>query len=48
MQGELFEGIVAAAKETPLPLVPITLIGVESLFLDDALVEVEAIALLPD
>lgn len=48
MQAELFEGIVAAAATTPLPQVPITLIGVQSLFLDAALVEVEGIAVLTD
>ncbi len=47
MQAELFEGIVSAAGETPLPQVPITLVGVHSLFLDDALVEIEAVAVLP-
>ena len=47
MQGELFAGIGAAAQQTPLPQVPITLIGVQSLFLDAALIEVEAVAVLP-
>ena len=46
MQAELFSGIVAAATETPLPEVPITLIGVHSLFVDAALVEVEGVAVL--
>ena len=48
MQPALFEGIVAAAAKTPLPQVPITLIGVQSLFLDAALIEVEATAVLAD
>lgn len=43
-QPELFAGIGAAS--TRLPLVPITLIGVQSLFLDAALVEVEGVAVL--
>ncbi len=47
LQSELFAGIGAAAKRTRLPLVPITLIGVQSLFLDAALVEVEGVAVLP-
>ncbi|MEM9134236.1 MAG: RidA family protein [Actinomycetota bacterium] len=46
MQADLFAGIVAAGRKTPLPQVPITLIGVHSLFLDAALVEVEAVAVL--
>ncbi len=48
MQDDLFAGIVAAAATTPLPQVPVTLIGVQSLFLDDALIEVEGIAVLAD
>lgn len=47
MQAELFAGIVAAAERTALPQVPITLVGVHSLFLDAALVEIEAVAVLP-
>lgn len=47
-QPELFEGIVAAAQQTPLPQVPVTLIGVQSLFIDSALVEVESIAVIAD
>ncbi len=47
-QRELFAGIVAAAQANPLPLVPITLIGCEALFLDAALIEIEATAVLPD
>ncbi|MGI9646063.1 MAG: RidA family protein [Ilumatobacteraceae bacterium] len=46
MQGKLFEGIVAATGDAPLPLVPITLVGVQSLFLDAALVEIEGVAVL--
>ena len=45
-QGELFAGIAAAGAVDPLPLVPITLLGVQSLYLDDALVEIEAVAAL--
>jgi enamine deaminase RidA (YjgF/YER057c/UK114 family) len=48
MQGELFAGIGAAAQVNPLPLVPITLVGVQSLFLDESLIEIEAVAVLPD
>jgi enamine deaminase RidA (YjgF/YER057c/UK114 family) len=48
MQDQLFEGVIAAAAQTPLPQVPITLIGVHSLFLDAALVEVEAVAVITD
>ena len=43
-QPELFAGLAGAA--TRLPLVPITLIGVQSLFLDAALVEIEGVAVL--
>lgn len=48
MQRELFAGIVAAAEKNPLPLVPVTLVGVQSLFLDDALIEIEGVAALSD
>lgn len=48
MQPELFEGIISAAARTPLPQVPITLVGVESLFLDAALVEIEGVAVLSE
>jgi len=44
MQPELFTGLAGAS--TRLPLVPITLLGVQSLFLDAALVEIEAVAVL--
>ena len=47
MQGELVEGLITAGTNTRLPQVPITLIGVQSLFLDAALVEVEATAVVP-
>jgi enamine deaminase RidA (YjgF/YER057c/UK114 family) len=45
-QPELFAGLAGSA--TRLPLVPITLIGVQSLFLDAALVEIEGVAVLED
>jgi len=45
-QPELFAGLGGAS--TRLPLVPITLIGVQSLFLDAALVEVEGVAVLAE
>jgi len=48
MQPQLFAGIGAAGKETALPLVPITLVGVQSLFLDDSLIEIEAVAVIDD
>jgi enamine deaminase RidA (YjgF/YER057c/UK114 family) len=47
MQGELFQGLGAAAKVNPIGLVPITLVGVQSLFLDESLIEIEAVAVLP-
>lgn len=43
-QPELFAGL--GGSSTRLPLVPITLIGVQSLFLDAALVEIEGVAVL--
>ncbi|MEM7341578.1 MAG: RidA family protein [Actinomycetota bacterium] len=46
MQADLFAGIVAASQKVPLPEVPVTLIGVHSLFRDAALVEVEGVAVL--
>jgi len=46
MQPALGQGIVAAGGRTRLPLVPITLIGVQSLFLGAALVEIEGVAVL--
>jgi enamine deaminase RidA (YjgF/YER057c/UK114 family) len=48
MQADLFEGIGGAASVNRLPLVPITLVGVQSLFLDDSLIEVEAVAVIAD
>ncbi len=48
MQGELFQGLGAAAKVNPIGLVPITLVGVQSLFLDESLIEIEAVAVLPN
>ncbi len=45
-QPELFAGLAGAS--TRLPLVPITLIGVQSLFLDAAVVEIEGVAVLAD
>jgi len=48
MGAQLFEGIGRAAATNPLPLVPITLIGVQSLFLDESLIEVEAVAVIAD
>lgn len=44
MQGELFRGMAEAAAVNPLPLVPITLVGVQSLFLDESLIEIEGVA----
>lgn len=44
-QPELFAGLAGAS--TRLPLIPITLIGVQSLFLDAAVVEIEGVAVLP-
>ena len=46
MQRELFAGLGAAAQVNPLPLIPITLVGVQSLFLDAALIEVEGTAVI--
>ncbi|MEM7276421.1 MAG: RidA family protein [Actinomycetota bacterium] len=48
MQPELGAGLLAAAESTRLPQVPITLIGVQALFVDAAVVEIEAVAVLPD
>ena len=48
MAAALFEGIGQAAATNPVPLVPITLIGVQSLFLDDSLIEIEAVAVIAD
>lgn len=48
MAAELFDGMGRAAATNPLPLVPITLVGVQSLFLDESLVEIEATAVIAD
>ena len=48
MQGDLFTGLGAAAQVNPIAQVPITLVGVQSLFLDESLIEIEAVAVLPD
>ena len=48
MAAELFEGMGRAAATNPLPLVPITLVGVQSLFLDESLIEIEATAVIAD
>ena len=48
MQGDLFTGLGAAAQVNPIALVPITLVGVQSLFLDESLIEIEAVAILSD
>ncbi|MBT4984468.1 MAG: RidA family protein [Ilumatobacter sp.] len=48
MQGELFSGLGAAAQVNPIAQVPITLVGVQSLFLDESLIEIEAVAVLAD
>jgi enamine deaminase RidA (YjgF/YER057c/UK114 family) len=47
MQGQLFTGLAQAAKVNPIRLVPITLVGCQSLFLDESLIEIEAVAVLP-
>ncbi|MEO1064446.1 MAG: Rid family hydrolase [Actinomycetota bacterium] len=46
-QGELVEGLIAAGQRTRLPEVPITLLGVQALFVDAAVVEIEAVAVVP-
>ena len=43
---ELFRGFVAARQHRPFPDVPLTLVGVEKLFEQDMLIEVEGIAVL--
>ena len=48
MQRDLFTGIAKAAEVNPIALVPITLVGVQSLFLDESLIEIEAVAVLAD
>lgn len=39
-----FAGLAAAGARTPLALVPITLVGFQSLFLDESLIEIKAVA----
>lgn len=46
MSGELFEGIIAAAALRPLPPVPATMHGVQALFQDAMLVEIEGVAVI--
>jgi enamine deaminase RidA (YjgF/YER057c/UK114 family) len=48
MRGELVSGMAAAGRTRPVPAVPSTLVGVRSLFLDDMLVEIEGVAVLPE
>ena len=47
MQKDFFAGLAAAAQINPIAQVPITLVGVHSLFLDESLIEIEAVAVLP-
>jgi enamine deaminase RidA (YjgF/YER057c/UK114 family) len=47
MTGKLFEGVIAAAAVKPLPPVPTTMHGVQALFEDAMLVEIEGVAVLP-
>jgi enamine deaminase RidA (YjgF/YER057c/UK114 family) len=46
MLGELMAGGAAAMERSPWPPVPVTLIGVASLFTPEHLVEVEAVAVI--
>ena len=46
MTAELFEGIIAAAAVRPLPAVPTTMHGVQALFEDAMLVEIEGVAVI--
>lgn len=48
MQADLFTGLGASGAKHPIPLVPITLVGVQSLFLDVSLIEIEAVAVIAD
>jgi enamine deaminase RidA (YjgF/YER057c/UK114 family) len=48
MQGDLFTGLGAAAQVNPIAQVPITLVGVQSLFLDESHIEIEAVAVHPE
>ncbi len=46
MTDQLFEGIIAAAAVRPLPAVPTTMHGVQALFQDAMLVEIEGVAVI--
>jgi len=46
MTAELFEGVIAAAAIKPLPPVPTTMHGVQALFEDAMLVEIEGVAVI--
>ena len=46
MTAQLFEGIMAAAAVRPMPAVPTTMHGVQALFQDAMLVEIEGVAVL--
>jgi enamine deaminase RidA (YjgF/YER057c/UK114 family) len=48
MLPELGQGLYAAVDDEPWPRVPITLIGVASLFEPDYLIEIEAVAVVSD
>jgi len=48
MQRELFTGLSASVRRNNVPLVPLTLVGVQSLFLDASLIEIEAVAVIDD
>ena len=47
MAPELFAGLSDARQDRPIGLVPITLVGVQSLFLDESLVEIDGVAVVP-
>ena len=46
LSAELFEGIIAAAAVKPLPPGPTTMHGVQALFEDAMLVEIEGVAVI--
>jgi enamine deaminase RidA (YjgF/YER057c/UK114 family) len=48
MQTEFFTGLGASGAKHPLPLVPITLVGIQSLFFDESLIEIEGVAIVSD
>lgn len=48
MQRDLLAGFGGAGEQARFPLVPLTLVGVQSLFLDASLVEIEAVAVISD